>query len=81
MVYAILMLMHHEIHVAHNATESEALTTAGFPPVTDAIDCASCGDSVGCVDGKFVPLAFVLNEDHEWPLCLRCASPCLWPRN
>lgn len=75
------MIMNHEIHVAHSAAESETLTLAGLPQVTDSIDCASCGDAVGCVNGRFVPVAFVLNEDHEWTICLRCAAPCLWPRN
>lgn len=75
------MMMHHEIHVAHSASESEDLALAGLPLVTDSIDCSSCGDAVGSVEGKFVPLAFILNEDKEWAVCLRCASPCLWPRN
>lgn len=73
--------MHNEIHVAHTPAESETLHDAGLPHVTDEVDCASCGAVIGYTLDRFVPVAIVLNDEHDWFLCLRCVAPALWPRN
>lgn len=75
------MLTNTEIHVVHNPSDAELAALAGLTHILDEETCAGCGASVGCVDTAFKPVAIVLNEDHEWFLCLSCAGPAVKPRN
>jgi hypothetical protein len=76
-----MTMIHTELHTVHDAGEAEALAEAGLPHITNEESCASCAAPVGCVEGKFIPAVIVLNDEHDWVLCMRCAAPTLWPRN
>lgn len=72
---------HAEAHIIHSPEEAETLASAGLPHVTTELTCASCAAPIGCVGGKFVPTAIMLNDEHEWTLCMACVAPAVWPRN
>jgi len=72
---------HHELHVALTPAEAEELALCGLPTLGDTEICSNCGTDIGNVNGKFVPLAFVLNETEEHNLCLSCAAPVTRPRS
>lgn len=75
------MLTNIEIHVVHSPADAELAAIAGLPDIIDEETCAGCGASVGCVDGKFKPVAIVLTENSDWLLCIVCAGPAVQPRN
>jgi hypothetical protein len=76
-----MSILRTEIHVAHTPEEAEAIAIGGLPHVIDQHQCASCGADVGCTEGKFTPIAIILNEDSDWYACMACVAPALWPRN
>lgn len=73
---------HHELHVALTAEDAELLALVGLPPLKDTEMCSNCATDIGyTADGKFIPLALVLNEYEAHNLCLSCSAPVTRPRS
>ena len=75
------MIQRSEIHIVHSPEDAELAADGGLIEIVDEQPCANCGSSVGCVEGKFIPVAITLNEEAEWLLCLACIFPAVKPRS
>lgn len=65
-----------EIHVLYSPEDATLAENSGLPTVHPTAPelCGACGNEVGCVGSKFIPLGLVLDHKAESMLCMSCLS-------
>jgi hypothetical protein len=65
-----------ELHTIESATDIDSAIVAGLLDIEDidGAECFRCYEEVGYVNGGFYSYAVVLDDIHQWTVCLSCAS-------